>query len=315
MSHFGDAPLDFLSASVLSSLVSVPRALLSMAEPAELLLIKDQYELAFHSLSRGLAAEEAGKKAEALEYYRKGRQHLTQGLEVPTRGERQRGAAWDTARQLQNRMRDTLRTVNAHLSDLETSPLTTGCQRGRLLMDLPPSLYPDLAPSSQPPQSTLHHLYPTIPATTQNTTPTPKTPPLGPPSPAALHTHTLPAAASETVVMANPGDQPPAYTLQPTVGHRSLAYCPAGGGLGSGKQTGAGPGGDGNELLFIPSGVQMFFVAPNGQVSSLSYPGYLRIITFDSKQKDSAAGRPSVFLHVSIQRVIVSIRMPVGVGM
>lgn len=289
-----------LISSLLSSLVSVSRPLLGMAEPAELLLIKDQYELAFHSLSRGLAAEEAGKGAEALEYYRKGRQHLTQGLEVPTGGERQQGATWDTARQLQQRMRDTLRTVNTHLSDLETSPLTTGCQRGRLLMDLPPNLYPDLAPSSQPPQSSLHHLYPTIPAATQDTTPTPKTPPLRPHSPAALHTHTLPAAASGTIAMANPGDQPPAYTLQPTVGHRSLAYGPAGGGLGSGKQTGATSGGDGNELLFIPSGVQMFFVAPNGQVSSLSYPGYLRIITFDGQHKDSTAGRPSAFLHVSM---------------
>ncbi|XP_035522671.1 spartin a [Morone saxatilis] len=264
-----------------------------MAEPAELLLIKDQYELAFHSLSRGQAAEEAGKGAEALEYYRKGRQHLTQGMEVPTRGERQQGATWDTARQLQQRMSDTLRTVNTHLSYLETSPLTTGSQTGRLLMDLPPNLYPDLAPNSQPPQSSLHHLYPTIPATTQNKTPSPKTPSVRPPSPAALHTHTLPA--SGTIAMANPGDQPPAYTPQPTVGHRSLAYGPGRGGLGSGKPTGAAAGGDGSEMLVIPSGVQMFFVAPNGQVSSLSSPGYLRIMTFDSQHKTE---RPSAFLHV-----------------
>ncbi|XP_070774046.1 spartin a [Enoplosus armatus] len=269
-----------------------------MAEHAELLLIKDQYELAFHSLSRGLAAEEAGNRSEALVYYRKGQQHLTQGMEVPTGGERQQGAIWDTGRQLQQRMRDTLRTVNTHLSDLETSQLTTGCQRGRLLVNFPPNLYPDLAPNSQPPQSSLHHLYPTIPATTQSTTPNPKPPPVRPLSPAAPHTHTLSAAAPESIAMANPGDQPPAYTPQPTVGHRSLAYGPAGGGLCSGNQTGAAAGGDGNELLFIPSGVQMFFVAANGQVSSLSYPGYLRIFTFDSQHKDSTAGRPSAFLHV-----------------
>lgn len=278
-----------------------------MTDPAELLLIKDQYELAFHSLSRGLAAEEAGKTGETLVYYRKGRQHLAQGLEVPTGGVRQQGAVWDTARQLQQRMRDTLRTVNAHISDLETSQPTTGDQRGRLLMDLPPNLYPDLASSSQRPQSSLHHLYPTVPATTQNTTPTPKPPPRPPSptpklpprphSPAVLHTHTFPAAAPGTVAMANPGDQPPAYTAQPTVGHRSLSYGPAG---GSGRQTGATAGGDANELLYIPSGVQMFFVAPNGQVSSLSYPGYLRIIAFDQQHKDSTAGRPSAFLHVSI---------------
>nr|XP_046267517.1 spartin a isoform X2 [Scatophagus argus] len=267
-----------------------------MAEPAELLLIKDQYELAFHSLSRGLAAEEAGKRAEALVYYRKGRQHLTQGMEIPAGGERQQGAPWDVARQLQQRMRDTLRTVNSHLSDLESSQLTTECQRGRLLMDLPPNLYPDLAPNSQPPQSSLHHLYPTIPANAQNKAPAPKTPPARPPR-AALHAHTLPAAG--TVAMAYPGDHPPAYTPQPSVGHRSLAYGPAGGGLGSDKQTGAAAAaGDGNELLFIPSGVQIFFVAPNGQVSSLSSPGYVRIMAFDSQHKDSAGGRPSAFLHV-----------------
>ncbi|XP_019131267.1 spartin a isoform X1 [Larimichthys crocea] len=268
-----------------------------MTEPAELLLIKDQYELAFHSLSRGLAAEEAGKREEALQYYRKGQQHLTHGTEVPTGGERQQGAIWDTARQIQQRMRDTLKTVSTHLSDLETSLLTTECQRSRLLKDLPPSFYPDLALNSQPPQSSLHHLYPTIPASTQNKTPSPKTPPARPPSPAALHTHKLPTTG--TIAMANPGDQPPAYTPQPTVGHRSLAHGPAGASLWSGDQTGAAAaGGDGNELLFIPSGVQMFFVAPNGQVSSLSSPGYLRIMTFGSQTKDPTAGRPSAFLHV-----------------
>ncbi|XP_031728573.1 spartin a isoform X2 [Anarrhichthys ocellatus] len=264
-----------------------------MTEPAELLLIKGQYELAFHSLSQGLSAEEAGKRAEALVFYRKGRQHLTQGVEVPTGGERQRGAVWDTARHLQQRMGDTLRTVNTHLSDLETSQLTEGCQRVRLLMDLPPNLYPDLAQSSQPPQSSLSHLYPTIPATTHNTT---LNPPPRSPSPDVLHA--LPAATPGTLAMANSGDQPPAYTPQPTVGHRSLSYGPARGGLRPGKQAGATAGGDGNELLFIPSGVQMFFVAPNGQVSSLSHPGYLRIITFDSQHKGSTAGRPSTFLHV-----------------
>ncbi|XP_075957569.1 spartin a [Anarhichas minor] len=264
-----------------------------MTEPAELLLIKGQYELAFHSLSQGLSAEEAGKRAEALVFYRKGRQHLTQGVEVPTGGERQRGSVWDTARHLQQRMGDTLRTVNTHLSDLETSQLTEGCQRVRLLMDLPPNLYPDLAQSSQPPQSSLSHLYPTVPATTPNTT---LNPPPSPPSPDVLHT--LPPATPGTLAMANSGDQPPAYTPQPTVGHHSLSYGPARGGLRPGKQTGGTAGGDGNELLFIPSGVQMFFVAPNGQVSSLSHPGYLRIITFASQHKGSTAGRPSTFLHV-----------------
>lgn len=270
-----------------------------MTEPAELLLIKDQYELAFHLLSRGLTAEEAGNRAEALECYTKGRQHLTHGVEVPTGGERHKGASWDTARQLQQKMRDTLKSVDTHLTDLETSQVTTGSQREGLLKNLPP-------------QSSVHHLYPTVPTAltdaAQNKTPATKTPPPRPPSPAVQHAP--PAAAA--VAMANPGDQPPAYTPQPTVGHRSLAYGFAGSGLGPGTQSGAA-GGDQSELLFFSSGVQMFFVAPSGQVSSLSSPGYLRIMTFDSQQKDSAAERPSAFLHVSIQLVSLSICTPVGV--
>ncbi|XP_047463956.1 spartin a isoform X2 [Mugil cephalus] len=259
-----------------------------MADPAELLLIKDQYELAFHSLSRGLAAEEAEKRAEALVYYKKGRMHLTQGLEVPTGGERHKGPSWDTARQLQQKMRDTLRTVTTHLSDLERSQPTTGEQRGLLLRDLPPNLYPNLTVDTQPPHSTLHHLYPTIPAAPQNTTPAPNAAPVSPAAPAFPDTHTLPAAAPATLAMADSGEQPPVYTPQPTDGHRSLAYGPAG----------AAAARDGTLLLFIPSGVQLFFVAPSGQVSSLSNPGYLRLIALNGQHKDSTPGRPSAFLHV-----------------
>ncbi|XP_041863528.1 spartin a isoform X2 [Melanotaenia boesemani] len=270
-----------------------------MAEPAELLLIKDQYKLAFHALSRGLAAEEADKRSEALVYYRKGQQHLTQGLEIPTGGERHQGVVWDRARQLQQRMGDTLRNLSVHLSNLEISQQTTGEQRYLLLKDLPPNFYPDLARNSLPSRNSLHHLYPIIPAATQNTTPTPNTAPVRPAPPAVPHTRLLAAAGQGIVAMDNPGDQPPAYTPKPTDGHRSLAYSPSGGGLGSGKPSGAAAaGGDGSELLCIPSGVQLFFVEPNGQVSSLSYPGYLRIIAVNNQNRASAAGNFSVFLQV-----------------
>lgn len=271
-----------------------------MAEPAELLLIKDQYELAFHYLNRGLAAEEAQKRAEALQYYREGHLHLTQGLEVPTGGEWQQGANWDTARKLQQKMRATLKTAESHISSLETSQLVTETQSSQLLEDLSaPHLYPDLAPNGQPPPSSLHHLYPTIPAATHNTIPPPSTVLVSPASAPPLDTHSLPALAPETIGMASPAEQPPAYTPQPTDGHRILAYGPAEGRFWPGRQTGAVAGENVTELLCIPSGVQLFFVAPNGQVSSLSSPGYLRIITSDSQQKDSTASRPTVSLHVS----------------
>lgn len=261
-----------------------------MPDPAELLLIRDQYEQAHQSLSRGLAAEEAGDNAKALECYRKGKQHLIQGTEVPTNGDRKKGAVWDTARKLQQKMKATLTNVNTHLSDLESSRVMESCKRD-LLKDLPLNLYPDLASSSQPPQSTLNHLYPTVPAAANNNTPSAKLPPPRPPCPAAPQSCTVPAAATD---MADPVDQPPAYTPQPTSGHLSLAFQE----LGSGRESGPAAG-DGHVLLFIPSGVQMFFVAPNGQVSSLSSPGYLRIITFESQNKDSTAERPWTFLHVS----------------
>lgn len=252
-----------------------------MTESAELLLIKDQYQLAFHTLRRGLTAEEAGDRGQALEWYTRGRQHLVHGVEVPTNGERHTGPSWDTARQLQQKMSDTLKTVDAHLLELETSQVIPGNQRGRLLENLPP-------------QSSIHHLYPTVPTSVpdagQNKTPAAKTPPPRPPSPTVRRT----APAATAVAMANPGEQPPAYTPQPTVGHRSLAY-----GFGPDSRRTGSAAGDQSQLFFIPSGVQMFFVAPDGQVSSLSSPGYLQIITFDCRKKDGATERTSAFLHVS----------------
>lgn len=259
-----------------------------MPAPAELLLIRDQYEQARRCLSRGLAAEEAGDKAKALACYRKGQQHLIQGTEVPANGDGQKGAACDTARKLQQRMMDTLATVNTHLSDLKSSGEMKICKKD-LLKELPLSLYPDLAPSTQPPQRSLNHRYPAMPAAAYNNTPSARLPPPRPPFPAAPLLRTVPAAATD---MADPRDQPPAYTAQPTSGHLSLAFQE----VGLGKESEPG---DGHMLLFIPSGVQMFFVAPDGQVSSLSSPGYLRIITFESPDKDSTAGRPWTFLHVS----------------
>lgn len=273
-----------------------------MPDPAELLVVRDQYEQAHQALSRGLAAQEAGDKAKALECYRKGQQHLIQGSEVPVNGVRQKGAAWDTARKLQQRMKDTLGAVNTHLSDLETSK---EMRSEDLLKNLPLSLCPNLASSNRPPQSSPNHLYPTVPAAARNNAPSAKLPPPRPPSPAAPQSRSVPAAAAD---MANPGDQPPAYTPQPTSGHLSLDFQE----LGSGKEP--GPAGDGQVLLFIPSGVQMFFVAPDGQVSSLSSPGYLRIVAFESPNKDPTAGRPWTFLQVRTSHACWRSVFPEGVA-
>ncbi|XP_015235535.1 PREDICTED: spartin isoform X1 [Cyprinodon variegatus] len=256
-----------------------------MAEPAELLVIKDQYELAQQSLDLGLMAEEADNKSGALMFYKKGNLHLSQGLEIPTGGERHKGEAWEKARQLQQKMKEMLATIDTRLSVLEKS--TTGYTNGSLL-DGPLNLYPNLAITSQPTNSSVHHLYPNIPDTSQSESPAP----VSSVSPAVLDAHTLPAADVEAVAMDSSADLPPAYTSKPMDGHRSLAYDPAGSAVWSGEPP------DEKELLLIPSGVQLFFVEPNGQVSSLSNPGYLRIVTVDNQQSDSSAGKPAALLHV-----------------
>ncbi|XP_043995976.1 spartin a isoform X2 [Gambusia affinis] len=268
-----------------------------MAEPAELLVIKDQYELAQQSMNHGSAAQEADNKSEARLYYKKSRLHLRQGLEVPTGGERHQGVVWDKARQLQQKMKEMLATIDTRLSDLEKS--TPG--NTRLLSNFSTPLYPDLVINGQPTNSSVLHLYPTIPDTTHSTSPAS----ISSIFPALPNTHTLPSADLETVAMDSSPDLPPAYTPKPMDGHRSLVYDPAGGGLWSREPP------DGKELLSIPSGVQLFFVEPNGQVSSLSSPGYLRITTTDNQQSDCNAGKPSGFLHVCDRLYPLSADTPV----
>nr|XP_057942417.1 spartin a isoform X2 [Doryrhamphus excisus] len=265
-----------------------------MSEPAELLLIKDQYELAFHCLSRGLSLEEGGDQAKAEEYYRKGQQHLIQGLGIPTGGPRQKGPVWDRARELQQRMKGTLETVGKHISDLDASLTPPPGQRQRLLMELTPSLYPLL-----PAHSPLQHLYPSIPPASQG--------PAAAAPAAVADPNTLPPLPARRTqpTMSDPQAQPPAYTPQPADGHHSLAHTPAPGEW-SGTELEKR-----NELLLIPAGVQMFFVAPSGQVSALSHPGYLRIVTFEPQHQDPPDGRGPFFLDVCGWLYSLSPHMPV----
>lgn len=263
-----------------------------MCEPRELLVIRDQYNLALECLTRGLSADEAGRRAEASELYRKGRQHLTQGLDVPTWGDNHEGAHWETARMLQLKMRNTLGTINTRLNNLEEAEVRTTCQRGALEMDLPPQ-----------------HLYPTLPVTTVPRPPSPST---------ATHTNTplartlgsvapsLPVVPGQHVGV--PGEQPPAYTPQPREGHLSLDYSDGGLGVGLRRQTG---GEAEEELLFIPHGVQMFFVSPDGQVSAPSYPGYLRVVQVRGQQNYEPTGGPSTFLRVCDWTLPLTVDTPV----
>ncbi|XP_061787015.1 spartin a isoform X2 [Nerophis lumbriciformis] len=254
-----------------------------MSEPAELLLIKDQYELAFQCLSRGVSLEEGGDRAKANEYYLKGQQHLMHGLGVPTLGPRHQGPLWDRARELQRRMQGTLATFSTHLSGLDASHAPPAGQRRHLLMELTPSLYP-LVPAHAP----LQHLYPSIhPLNTLPPLPARRAPP----------DMSEPQAESQAL--------PPVYTPQPADGHLSLARTPA-----QGEWRGAELENQ-NELLLIPSGVQMFFVAPGGEVSALSQPGYLRIVAFDAQSQDPPGEGGPVFLDVCGWLYSLSPSMPV----
>ncbi|XP_046870157.1 spartin a isoform X2 [Hypomesus transpacificus] len=283
---------------------------MALAEPAELLLIKDQHNRALACLTRGLAADEAGRRPEALELYRRGREHLTQGLEVPTGGDRHNGAPWDTARQLQLKMRLTLRNISTRLDDLETAESMTTEGPSELALDLPKqNLYPTLGPNVQPTSNPLLRLYPTVPVTSTQT-PHPPTPS---PSAGASGTTGPSLPIFPVPALGAPGEQPPAYTPQPTDGHHSLAYSPVAGRLGGQPRGFAAETatGDGDELLFLPRGVQMFFVSAEGQVSSPSHPGYLRIITFGGGSNDASGKAPSTFLHVCDWLYPVTLETPV----
>lgn len=241
---------------------------------ARLQVIKDGYERGFECINKGLSADEAGEKSQALELYKRGRQHLLRGVSVPSRGEECVGSSWESARQMQQKMQETLNNITTRLAMLETS------------LDL----------ASAPTQSAIGAhasaggLYPKL-----DTKEKPERPP--PPS----------LAASQSPVV--PGEQPPAYSPQAADGHVSLSY-----GTESGEMSLVGDdfysrtststsstqsmGEDGEELLYIPHGVQIFFVTPEGQVSAPSYPGYLRLVKFSSDISDRMPSRPPAFLQV-----------------
>ncbi|KAK3521924.1 hypothetical protein QTP70_020026 [Hemibagrus guttatus] len=80
-------------------------------------------------------------------------------------------------------------------------------------------------------------------------------------------------------------DLPPAYTPQATDGNVSISQstgmtCPS---LPTAELVYQHE----DVLFFLPNGVQIFFVTPDGQVSAPSYPGYLRIILNRSQNYDS----------------------------
>ncbi|XP_075055105.1 spartin isoform X2 [Mixophyes fleayi] len=245
--------------------------------------IEEEYRKAFHYINKGLNADEAGYKEDAGNYYRQGQEHLIRGLSVSLQGPQCIGPAWDSARQMQVKMQETLENINTRLNILQQS--MSGCPTAGAS-----ALYPSLPPKEKP-----------------NRPPIPQMPPF--PSEPINGVSCVAAGTGEAV---NPfiggASAPPAYTPQATDGHYTVSY-----GTESGEHSIVGDefytmntqpppvqslGVDAEELILIPRGVQIFYVTPDGLVSAPSYPGYLRIIKFMDTTSEMAQGRPPAFLQV-----------------
>ncbi|XP_062408151.1 spartin-like isoform X3 [Sardina pilchardus] len=251
-------------------------------DKARLQVIQDGYERAFECINEGLSEDEAGHRAHALDLYRRGRQHLLRAISVPSKGLECEGSSWDSARQMQEKMQETLNNITTRLAVLET----TGEPADDVTaVDGPPSqgLYPKL-----PKEKPARPLPPQVACTN------------GKPAGAPLPGSPTAAPASEL---------PPAYSPQAADGHMSISY-----GTDAGERSLVGDefyshapnappspqslGEDGQELFFLPHGVQIFFVTPEGHVSAPSYPGYLRIVKFTSESSETMPLRPPAFLQV-----------------
>ncbi|XP_029302972.1 spartin b isoform X1 [Cottoperca gobio] len=271
---------------------------------ARLQVIKDGYERAFECINKGLSVDEAGDKTQALELYKRGRQHLLRAITVPSQGEECVGSSWESARQMQQKMQETLNNITTRLAMLETSSdfgsapiLNMRSVSGPGATDTPEEgLYPKLPNKNKPERPEPLNL---LSATSQ----------------AAGAVGGVPACSSKGLPLSptrqpvGPVEQPPAYSPQAADGHLSVSY-----GTDAGEMSLVGDefysrtsnstpslqsmGDEGEELVYIPHGVQIFFVTPEGQVSAPSYPGYLRLVKFTSDHSDRMPNRPPAFLQV-----------------
>ncbi|KAJ8391477.1 hypothetical protein AAFF_G00089510 [Aldrovandia affinis] len=239
-------------------------------DEARLQVIKDGYEKAFECINKGLVEDEAGRKDRALELYRQGRQHLLRGVSVPSQGEECVGGSWDSAHQMQQKMQETLNNITTRLAALETSA------------------DPQTATDNGAAGATSQPLYPIIPTKEKPERPAPPKVPLS---------NGQPVGAGVGATSAAEGHLTLSYGTDS--GEKSVVgedfYAQASSSSASSLQS---LGEDGEELLFIPQGVQIFFVTPDGQVSAPSYPGYLRIVKFMNESPASAPNRPPAFLQV-----------------
>lgn len=264
-----------------------------MQENALIRSIEEEYRKAFVYINRGLNTDETGYKEEARNYYKQGQEHLIRGLSVSLQGPQCTGPAWDAARQMQVKMRETLENVNTRLNILQQSMSGSPANTPAVGASAPmPTLYPSLPPKrTEKPERPPLPVLPPLPSEPVNGVSC-----IATDSGAALNPYIAGVAA------------PPAYTPQATDGHYTVSY-----GTESGEHSIVGDefyampthpppvqslGVDAEELILIPRGVQIFYVTPDGLVSAPSYPGYLRIIKFMDTSSEMDQTRPPAFLQV-----------------
>lgn len=263
-------------------------------EPDEVKIIKEAYKKAFFFVNKGLSTDELGQKEEAKNYYKQGIGHLLRGVSVASTDPEHTGPGWDCARQMQQKMKETLQNVRARLEILEKGLATS------LRNDLQevPKLFPEFPPKDTSEKSGVPQAFSSPAQPTEATGNASTASPGAVPAPSSLSSPSR----------SHPTEAPPAYTPQAAEGHYTVSY-----GTESGEFSSVGEdfyrnhsqpppletlGLDADELILIPNGVQIFFVNPAGEVSAPSYPGYLRIVRFLDNSLDTVLNRPPGFLQV-----------------
>ncbi|NXA51686.1 SPART protein, partial [Nothocercus julius] len=272
-------------------------------EDANIKAINEEYRKAFMFINKGLNTDELSQKEEAKSYYKQGLDHLLRGISIPSQDPACVGSQWESARQMQQKMKETLQNVRARLSVLEQDVSTGRHQEAG-------------SPAATGVPAEVPKLYPSVPSKEKPERPPPPTSLLAPSQP-PVASRSVPSASEGQIPTMSPSDPnplclpneaPPAYTPQAADGHFTVSY-----GTDSGEFSSVGEdyyrkcnqppplenlGVDADELILIPQGVQIFFVTPDGQVSAPSYPGYLRIVKFLDADSEMAQNRPPAFLQV-----------------
>ncbi|XP_049914989.1 spartin-like [Epinephelus moara] len=148
-------------------------------------------------INKGLAADEAGEKAQALELYKRGWQHLLRAISVSSQGEECVSSSWGSARQMQHKMQRTLNNITTHLAILETSSDLGSA----------PTLNTSSVSGSNATDISKEGLYPKLPTINKPERP--------------ARPHLLSANGQAGAVGAG---QPPAYSPQAVDGHLSISY-------------------------------------------------------------------------------------------